>query len=73
MFVKEVYIPNVEHTGVKPWMNHGASGSAIINKNYDIVAIYWGGWYDEDDNWFIPGASPIGKTFVGNNSLYYHK
>jgi hypothetical protein len=38
-------------------MNHGASGSPIVNANYEICGIYWGGW--TSSSWFDPYASII--------------
>jgi hypothetical protein len=53
-------------------MDGGASGSAIINSRFQVVAIYWGGFFDSNrkNNYFIPAASPFGSVFTGDKAKY---
>lgn len=32
----------------------GASGSMVVNENFETVGIYWGGWWEKDDPKFYP-------------------
>lgn len=48
-----IYSPNMGDQ----WMTGGASGSMLINENYEVCGIYWGGWGTDDPVTFHPTFS----------------
>jgi hypothetical protein len=40
----EVQLPSGKNVG------HGASGAMVINQNYEVVGIFWGGFKDDTPN-----------------------
>jgi hypothetical protein len=43
------------------WMSGGASGSMVLDENYKICGIYWGGW--NTGNTFTPYASIFDSNY----------
>jgi hypothetical protein len=39
------------------WMDHGASGSMILDMDYHVCGVYWGGWVLQGSENFLPCAS----------------
>jgi len=61
----QINLPSVSYdsSGGYNWMNHGASGSMCINKDYQVVGIYWGGW-------IIGGNTYTPTLSIINDSIY---
>ncbi|MDR2847181.1 MAG: DUF31 family protein [Mycoplasmataceae bacterium] len=73
IFRPEIWVQNpLDAHKILSWMDGGASGSAIINSRFQVVAIYWGGFFDSNrkNNYFIPAASPFGSVFTGDKAKY---
>lgn len=53
------------------WMDHGASGSAVVDEYFNVSAIYWGGYENRDFQLFYPMASIIPVNSAGSNFWNY--
>lgn len=62
------YIFNNDNPYQTGWMDHGASGSILINNNYEAVAIYWGGFETENGSDYYPRASSLNHIFDINGN-----
>jgi hypothetical protein len=52
-------------------MNHGASGSALMNSNFEMVAIYWGGFSKPSPLQFDASYSMLHNVFQRSNLQKY--
>jgi hypothetical protein len=52
-------------------MDHGASGSAVVDEYFNVSAIYWGGYENRDFQLFYPMASIIPVNSAGSNFWGY--
>jgi hypothetical protein len=62
----EQYIVSTKSSAT--WMYKGASGSPVLNTDFQVVGIYWGGFGPKDGTTFNPCISAFSWVWTWNSN-----
>ena len=67
--VSQNYISNIKYEDVTFPLQGGSSGSMLINSDFQVMGIYWGGFISQDNQYMLPSFSIFHsekKDFIEN-------